>query len=52
VTVIDVEPLFTAGDGSIRFTGEDGIQLYQDADHISGAGAELVKAELIQAIKD
>jgi ribosomal protein L21E len=52
VTVIDVEPLFTAGDGSIRFAGEGGILLYQDAGHLSGAGADLVKADLIQAIKN
>jgi peptidoglycan/LPS O-acetylase OafA/YrhL len=50
VTVIDIEPLFTAADGSIRFANDDGVVLYQDDRHLSGAGADLVKADLYHAL--
>lgn len=52
VTVIDIEPLFVESDGSIRFTDDQGLLLYQDSDHLSGAGANLVRAALTRAINE
>jgi hypothetical protein len=52
VTVIDIESLFTMGDGSIRTTNDDGILLYQDGNHLSDAGADLVKADVVRAIRE
>jgi hypothetical protein len=52
VIVIDIEPLFTAGDGSIRFTDDHGVLLYHDPNHLSDVGADLVKAALIRAISE
>jgi len=51
VTVIDIEPLFTLEGGWIRFVDHDANQLYQDRSHLSGTGANLVKAELLRAMK-
>jgi hypothetical protein len=50
VTVVDIEPIFAEGDGSIRFTNDRGVLLYQDTDHLSDAGAALVRAALTRAI--
>ncbi|HUB81720.1 MAG TPA: acyltransferase family protein [Bryobacteraceae bacterium] len=50
VRVIDIEPLFTGGAGEIRFAGERRRLLYQDRDHLSAAGAEIVKPELLRAM--
>jgi peptidoglycan/LPS O-acetylase OafA/YrhL len=52
VTVIDIEPLFVESDGSIRFVNDKGILLYQDSKHLSGAGADLVRAALTSAINE
>ena len=52
VIVIDIEPLFTEKDGGIRFTGDDGMSLYQDGDHLSSLGADLVKPDVIRAISE
>jgi hypothetical protein len=40
------------GDGSIRTTNDDGILLYQDGNHLSDAGADLVKADVVRAIRE
>jgi hypothetical protein len=50
VRVVDIEPLFSCGAGKIRFADGRGTQLYQDRDHLSAAGANLVKPELIGAM--
>ena len=50
VLVIDVESLFSEGTGGIRFSGDDGKQFYQDREHLSFAGASVVRASLMQAI--
>jgi peptidoglycan/LPS O-acetylase OafA/YrhL len=47
VIVVDIENLFSTEGGAIRFLGADGDQLYQDSDHLSGAGTNLVKPTLI-----
>lgn len=51
VRVVDIEPLFSRDSGEIRFVDEQRRQLYQDRDHLSAAGASLVKAELIEAMR-
>jgi len=50
VRVIDIEPLFAGDRGEIRFVDEHRTLLYQDRDHLSAAGALLVKPALIQAM--
>lgn len=50
VMVLDIDHLFAEGDGSIRFTDDNGILLYQDGTHLSDVGADQVKAYLIGAI--
>ena len=52
VIVIDIEPLFVESNGSIRFANDAGTLLYQDQGHLSHAGADLVKANVIRAIKE
>lgn len=52
VIVIDIELLFAEGDGSVRFTNDDGILLYHDGNHLSDVGADLVKADVIKAIRE
>lgn len=51
VTVLNIEPLFANTGGDIRFTDAQGNQLFEGPKHISGYGAELVKNELIEAIR-
>jgi hypothetical protein len=50
VRVVDIEPLFSRETGEIRFVDDRWKQLYQDRDHLSVAGAELVKPELLKAM--
>jgi hypothetical protein len=50
VRVVDIEPLFSRNGGEIRFVDSRRRQLYQDRDHLSVAGASLVKPELIAAM--
>jgi hypothetical protein len=50
VKVINIEPLFSDRIDGIRFEDSLGRQLYQDADHLSAVGAELVKADLVKEI--
>ena len=50
VIAIDIEPLFAAEDGSIRFSDNDGKQFYHDSDHLSGIGADKVKTYLLKAL--
>jgi len=50
VRVIDIEPLFSRETGEIRFVDDCWNQLYQDRDHLSAAGAALVKPELLKAM--
>jgi ribosomal protein S11 len=52
VTVLNIEPLFADSAGAIRFTDSTGNQLFEGPRHISGYGAELVKNELIKAIRN
>jgi peptidoglycan/LPS O-acetylase OafA/YrhL len=49
--VLDIEPLFTTTDGSIRFVGDDRSLLFQDRNHLSYAGTELVKPDMIRAVE-
>jgi len=48
VRVVDIEPLFARTGGEIRFVDGQWRQLYQDREHLSAAGANLVKPELIK----
>jgi peptidoglycan/LPS O-acetylase OafA/YrhL/ribosomal protein L21E len=52
VVVVDIEPLFALGDGSIRFANDDGVLLYQDEGHLSDAGADRVRSAVIKAIRE
>ena len=52
VVVLDIEPLFVESDGSIRFINDRGLLIYQDSDHLSGAGADLVRTSLASAINE
>jgi peptidoglycan/LPS O-acetylase OafA/YrhL len=49
--VLDIEPLFTTTDGSIRFVWDDSILLFEDRNHLSYAGAELVKPDMTRAVE-
>jgi peptidoglycan/LPS O-acetylase OafA/YrhL len=51
VVVINIEPLFSKNDGSIQFIDNNGRLLYQDGDHLSDAGADQVKPDVIKAIR-
>lgn len=50
VSVVDIASLFETKDGDIRVIDERGQLLYQDATHLSGYGAERVRAVLKDAI--
>jgi peptidoglycan/LPS O-acetylase OafA/YrhL len=50
VRVVDIEPLFSGAGGAIRFLDGQARQLYQDRDHLSVAGADLVKPDLLAAM--
>jgi hypothetical protein len=50
VRVIDIEPLFSGEPGGIRFADKRWRQFYQDRDHLSVAGANLVKPQIIDAM--
>lgn len=50
VFVVDIASRFETKDGSILITDELGHLLYQDATHLSGYGAERVRAVLKEAI--
>jgi hypothetical protein len=50
VKTVDIEPLFSRDGGEIRFVDSRRRQLYQDRDHLSVAGASLVKPKLIEAM--
>jgi len=50
VIVIDIEPIFTAADGTIRFIDSEGHLLYFDDTHLSEFGAALVKPEILKAL--
>ncbi len=52
VLVINIEPLFSENDGSIRFIDNRGMLLYQDGDHLSDVGADQVKPDVIKAIRE
>lgn len=51
VALVDTEELFTLEPGVIRFTDSAGRQLWQDATHLSGVGADLVQDPLDDAIQ-
>ena len=42
VSVLDIENLFTDSGGAVRLTDSQGNQLFQDAEHLSNFGADLV----------
>ncbi|HQR06613.1 MAG TPA: acyltransferase family protein, partial [Gemmatales bacterium] len=48
--VLDIASHFIEADGGIRFLDEDGRQMYADQTHLSGFGAESVRAVLQHAI--
>jgi peptidoglycan/LPS O-acetylase OafA/YrhL len=50
VSVVDVASRFEAVDGSIVLRDSDGHQLFQDAGHLSGFGAERVRPEFRNVI--
>jgi peptidoglycan/LPS O-acetylase OafA/YrhL len=50
VSIVDIEPLFSREIGEILFVDDRRRQLYQDRDHLSVAGASLVKPKLIEAM--
>jgi peptidoglycan/LPS O-acetylase OafA/YrhL len=50
VSVVDIASYFETEDGDIRVTDERGQLLYQDATHLSGHGAERIRAVLKEAI--
>ena len=52
VVVIDIEPLFSKNDGSIRFIDNNGMLLYQDGGHLSDLGADVVRPDVIKAIRE
>ncbi|CAN5239648.1 acyltransferase family protein [soil metagenome] len=49
-TVIDIASHFQKDDGEVLFLDERGRQLYHDAAHLSGYGADLIRADLMRAI--
>jgi hypothetical protein len=52
VSIVDIEPLFSTSNGEVVFLDMYGRELYQDRDHLSDIGAQLVKKELLRAIKE
>ena len=50
ITVLDVSLRFETSDGGVRFVDEQGRQLYQDAGHISGYGADRIRDLLEKAV--
>jgi hypothetical protein len=50
VVIIDLDPLLSDHQGTIRFTDDTGNQLYADAAHLSGIGANLIEPKLIEII--
>ena len=46
IDVIDVSSIFLDADDQVLFTDEHGRWLYQDANHLSGFGAEEVRSQL------
>jgi peptidoglycan/LPS O-acetylase OafA/YrhL len=51
IALVDVENLFAVEPGVVRFTDNAGRQLWQDATHLSGVGADLVRDPLADAIQ-
>jgi len=52
VTVIDIESLFTATDGSVIFADDHGNFLFHDRSHLSGFGAKRVKRYVLAALDE
>jgi peptidoglycan/LPS O-acetylase OafA/YrhL len=50
VHVLDINSLFEKPDGSIRFTGIQGQQIYNDPGHLAGYGSDLVKQLIVTEI--
>jgi peptidoglycan/LPS O-acetylase OafA/YrhL len=50
ITVIDIESLFADQDGRIYPADGKGHEFFQDANHLSGFGADAVKPYILQAI--
>ena len=49
VSVLDVSRHFETEDGEVIFVDNNGLQLYQDATHLSDNGAKRLKGALIEA---
>jgi peptidoglycan/LPS O-acetylase OafA/YrhL len=50
VSVIDIARYFEAANGEVMFAGEQGEQLYHDSGHLSGHGADRIRAALTQGL--
>ncbi|WP_310427338.1 acyltransferase family protein [Chamaesiphon sp. VAR_48_metabat_135_sub] len=50
VHVLDINSLFEKPDGSIRFTGSQGQQIYNDAGHLAGYGSNMAKQLIVSEI--
>lgn len=51
IIVIDIERLFVSNEGIVRFNDDVGNQLYNDTKHLSGVGANVVKASVLNAVR-
>jgi hypothetical protein len=49
-SVIDIASHFQTTNGEVLFLDEKGRQLYHDKGHLSGFGADVIRADLTQAI--
>lgn len=50
IHVLDIEDLFRKLDGEIKFTNDQGQQLFHDSTHLSEYGSDLVRARLFAEI--
>jgi len=50
VAVVDIEPLIESKSGVLAFNNQNGQLLYQDGEHLSGAGAMLLKPLIVAAM--
>jgi peptidoglycan/LPS O-acetylase OafA/YrhL len=52
VIIVDIEPLFVSDRGMVQFDDNAGNQLYNDSNHLSGVGANVVKIQILKTIRD
>lgn len=50
VVVVNIASHFQMTDGSILIIDDQGRQLYQDGNHLSGFGGDLIRSEIVRAI--